>query len=255
MSVPWDQLRAAIEANPSNKAVLGGGAATVSLDTLPDEIALTWLPGWHEDASFTVSDCVCLSLWVRDPMYRTATDSVRRAMEKEEASFLLHAIDSAWKEHNGRARGWCRKHLEEDLRLRAGGGDAAPDAWESVRLQKRAAQLVDYICALRSLRVGLWWPEHATVTNIPLSSESATIVQVSCTSGRILIGPSGYQIPFHAWKPHMATVKDMQWVVPLCAPSIGAHTVAQIQEKLEAKSVTATGNRAQLWTRLQFESM
>jgi hypothetical protein len=76
---------------------------------------LPWLPDFTEDTTFVISDAVSLALWIRDPLFRTATPSVRRAMEKEEAAFLLHSSEVAWKEKGGKARGWVRKHLEEDL--------------------------------------------------------------------------------------------------------------------------------------------
>jgi hypothetical protein len=254
MSVSWNELRDAIQSNPHKSTTLGGGAASSSISALPEEIMLPWLPGFSEDPSFSASDCISLLLWIRDPMYRTATEGVRRAMEKEEASSLLHSIDGAWKEHNGKSRGWIRKHLEEDLRLRAGGGDALPDAWEQVRTQKRAGQLVDYICIMRNLRLGLWWPEQKAVSNIPLSGSKSPIIQLNCLTCHVIMGPDGLEIQSELWPAHLMKT-DLQWITPACAPSIGANTVSQIQEKLQKYTTEAKGNRAQLWTRLMFETM
>lgn len=256
-SVPWSVLQAAIAANPQRSAQLTAGAASASVAALPaHDVTLSWLPGWTEDTTFTISDAVSFALWVRDPLYRTATASVRRAMEKEEASALLHASETAWKQHNGRVRGWVRKHLEEDLRQRAGGGDPAPDAWEVIRTTKRAALLLDYICVMRGLRVGLWWPDQKAVTVVPLSGVPAStmIVQLNCVSGRILLGPDGFGTVGAAWPSLLLTAADMTWAPPACGASIGAQTVAQIQEQLDAISPgqPRTGGRVGLWNRLQW---
>lgn len=257
-SVPWAMLQAAIAANPQRSAALTAGAASASVAALPShDVMLPWLPGWTEDTTFTISDAVSFALWVRDPLYRTATVQVRRAMEKEEASALLHASEAAWKQHNGRVRGWVRKHLEEDLRQRAGGGDPAPDAWETIRTTKRAALLLDYICVMRGLRVGLWWPEQKAVTVVPLSGlpTATTVVQLNCISGRILLGPSGFTMAGATWPALLLTAADMTWAPPACSASIGAQTVAQIQEQLDTIAPgprSSLGGRVGLWNRLQW---
>ena len=256
-SVPWSDLTLAIQANPQRSLSLQVPArtATASVAALPAEEPLAWLPGWTEDTTFTVSDMVSFVLWIRDPMYRGATASVRRIMEKEEASALLHGSEAAWKEHasSGKGRGWVRKHLEEDLRTRSGGGDPAPDAWESVRSQRRAALLVDYICTVRGLRVALWWPEQKTVSVIGVGDQ---VVGLNCTSGHVLLGPgvSGWKVVATAWPTLLNTAKDMIWQPAASAPAVGAMTMAQIQEaiKLLVPDAPVTGNRTVLWTRLQW---
>lgn len=260
-SIPWTVLQAAIAANPQRSSALTVGTASASVAALPShDLSLSWLPGWTEDTTFTISDAVSFALWVRDPLYRTATVSVRRAMEMEEAAALLHASEAAWKQHNGRVRGWVRKHLEEDLRHRASGGEVAPDAWEAIRTTKRAALLLDYICVMRSLRVGLWWPEQKAVTVVPLSGVPASIpiVQLNCISGHILLGPDGFALAGAAWPALLLSAADMTWAPPACSASIGTQTVAQIQGQLDA--ITAgqelkenrQGGRIGLWNRLQW---
>jgi hypothetical protein len=254
-SVPWGDIAAAIAANQQRAVGLKGlSHAAASIAAIPAEEPLAWLPGWTEDTTFTVSDIVSFVLWIRDPMYRGAAAAVRRIMEKEEASALLHGSEKAWKEHaqgTGRARGWCRKHLEEDLRLRSGGGDPAPDAWEAVRTQRRTALLVDYVCTVRSLRVALWWPEHKSVTVI---GTGATIVGLNCTSGHVLLGPgtSGWHIDSTAWPALLLTATETTWMPPASAPSIGTMTLTQIQEAIAAIQPDAvkTGGRVVLWHRL-----
>ena len=254
-SVPWGDIAAAIAANPQRTIGLQGQTtAAASIAAMPAEEPLTWLPGWTEDTTFTVSDIVSFVLWIRDPMYRVATASVRRIMEKEEASALLHGSEKAWKEHangTGRARGWCRKHLEEDLRLRAGGGDPAPDAWEATRTVRRAALLVDYVCTVKGLRVALWWPEQKAVTVIGAGS---AIVGLNCTSGHVLLGPgtSGWRIDAAAWPNLLLTAKEINWIPSAASPSIGAMTLTQIQEAIVAIQPDAvkTGGRVVLWNRL-----
>lgn len=260
-SVPWSELEAAIQANPQRGLGLQVPArtATASVAALPTEEPLTWLPGWTEDTTFTVSDIVSFVLWIRDPMYRGATAAVRRVMEKEEAAALLHGSEAAWKEHGsgsgggGKARGWVRKHLEEDLRHRSGGGDPAPDAWEAVRTQRRAALLVDYICTVRGLRVALWWPEQKMVSVIGVGGE---VVGLNCTSGHVLLGPgtSGWKVAATAWPALLSTAKDMTWQPAASAPAVGSMTMAQIQDAIALIKPDApkTGNRTTLWTRLQW---
>jgi hypothetical protein len=261
-SVPWSELHDAIQANPNRTASLKMGAASASLLTLPTEIPLAWLPGWTEDTSFAVSDPVALSLWISDPLYRVAAPVTRRSMEMEEAAALLHASESAWKEKNGRQRGWIRKHLEEDLRLRSGGGDPAPDAWASIKTTKRAALLLDYICMMRSIRVALWWPEQTAVTVVPLTGAlSNDVIQLNCSSGRILTGPScETKIAAEGWLTLLEkakTVSEIEWIPPACAPSIGSHTVAQITERINAilgssGTRTHSGGRIVLWNYLMW---
>jgi hypothetical protein len=255
-SVPWAAIEEAIKANPQRSTALQTGAASASIAAIPVEAAVGWLPGWTEDAC-PIGDGVALSLWIRDPMYRVAVPAIRRSMEMEEAADLLHASEGAWKTHNGRVRGWIRKHLEEDLRLRAGGGEAAPDAWLSVQGNKRAAHLLDYICIMRGIRVALWWPEKKTVTVIPLTGGSTTLVQLNCDSGRLLLNATAaFQIPAKEWPDLHLTVADISWTPPACAPSIGAQTVQQIFERIQAMpggvGAVRTGGRVSLWNYLMW---
>jgi len=262
-SVDWNELAAVIQANPQRDITLqGNGAASSSIITMPPDAKITWLNGWTEDTTCTITDAVSLVLWVRDPLYRVAGGAIRRSMEMEEAAALLHASEAAWKKHNGRVRGWVRKHLEEDLRLRAGGGDPSSDAWESVRSTKRAALLLDYVCIMRGLRVALWWPDHTAVTVVPLTlSEQCTdkglIVQLNCLSGHMLLTPTaGFQSPGTSWNT-LLVASEFAWAPPLSAPSIGSHTVGQIQERLQTMVHASTptsggGSRITLWNRLMW---
>ena len=250
-SVPWGDMIAAIQTNPQRSVGLtvNPNTAAGSIAALPAETAVDWLPGWTEDTTTSIPDIVSFVLWIRDPMYRAATAGVRRAMEREEASALLQASEKAWRDHNGRARGWIRKHLEEDLRARSGGADPAPDAWETARTQRRAALLVDYACVMRGLRIGLWWPEHHAVTVIGVGDR---VVNLNCTSGRALIGPAGWTVAAASWPLLLGTAKEMTWAPAACSPSMGTMTVPQIQEALMSIQPDAlkTGGRLVLWNRL-----
>jgi len=255
-SVPWAAIEEAIKANPQRSTALQTGAASASIAAIPAEPTVSWLPGWTEDVC-PIGDGVALSLWIRDPLYRVAVPAIRRSMEMEEAADLLHASEAAWKTHNGRVRGWIRKHLEEDLRERSGGGDAAPDAWLSVQGTKRAAQLLDYICVMRGIRAALWWPEKKAVTVIPLMGGSGPLVQLNCDSGRLLLNASAaFQMPAKEWPDLHLTVKDIPWSPPACAPSIGAQTVQQIFERIQAMpggvGAVRTGGRVSLWNYLMW---
>jgi hypothetical protein len=259
-SVPWGNLNAAIQANPNRTFSLGFGSATAAVSAMPVESPVSWLEGWTEDTSMTVADAVSFALWVRDPLYRAATPSMRRTMETEEATALLNASESAWREHNGRVRGWVRKHLEEDLRGRSSSGEPAPDFWEAVRTQRRAALLLDYVCVMRSLRIAIWWPEQKTVTIVPAAGgvdASVPIVQLNATSGRVLLGPgsTGFQVAPMTWCSDVLTrASDIQWVPPAVVPGISSMTVAQIQEAISLLDPKAekTGGRAVLWSRLHW---
>lgn len=259
MSVPWEDLSEAALANPTRFTSLLG-PASMSVNALPaHDKVLPWLSGFTEDTTFVISDAVSLALWIRDPLFRSATPAIRRAMEKEEAAFLLHSSETAWKERGGKARGWVRKHLEEDLRHRSAGGDPEVDAWEQVRTVKRKAQLLDYICVMRSMRLGLWWPDQKAVTMIGFGKE---VIQMNCSSSRLLFGPAGdFKMAAAGW-PSLVTQAnlkgDINWIVPANAPSIGSLTVAQIHEQLDALHPGRTrvaGNRANLWSLLQQQTL
>ena len=253
-SVSWAEMSAAVQSNPHRESSL----QTDTFASIPDEAALSWFPrpGWTEDTTVNVTDAVSFALWIRDPLYRVAAPAIRRSMEMEEAATLLHASETAWAQYNGRARGWIRKHLEEDLRTRSGGGDPVVDAWEAIRTTKRAALLLDYVCVFRGLRVALWWPDQKSVTVVPLTSPMKTAIhQVNCLSGRVLLGPSGeIEIPAASWPELTIGSSEIVWTPPASAPSIGALTVAQISERIQALQPTGvrTGGRTVLWNRLMW---
>ena len=261
--VAWAELSAAIQANPQRGLSLGNGMA-FSLMAMPDTpTTLEWLTGdWTEDTTFTIPDVVSFVLWVRDPLYRAAAPSLRRAMEVEEAQALLHGSEQAWSDQHGRSRGWVRKHLEEDLRARASGAEPAPDAWEAVRTQRRAALLVDYVCVMRGIRVALWWPvagaastEKTTVTMIP--GNAGPVAQLNAVSGHILMKADGTMTMEATEWPTLVSEAQATWFPAPCAPSISSSTVAQIQERLALidPSADRTGNRATLWTRLMWVTL
>ena len=264
--VAWSALSEAIQANPRRGARLLGVAvsASASIAAMPDtDVSLTWLPGWKEDTTFSVSDAVSLFLWISDPLYRTAVTGVRRTMEMEVASALLMASEKEWKARGGRHRGWVRKHLEEDLRGRSAGADPAPDFWEQVRTNKRAALLLDFVCIVRGVRVALWWPSHKTVTTVPLMGVSPTagVININCESGHVMLGSGtagGWRSDAAEWAAAtVAKATDISWAAPLCSPSVGAQTVAQIQERLVAVGApsTAGGGKAAMWTRYLWQTL
>jgi hypothetical protein len=258
--VAWSELNEAIQANTlrSTRITAQYGPASSSLTTLPStEVPLTWLPGWSEDTTFSVSDAVSFALWVKDPLYRTATPSVRRTMEMEEASALLHASEREWKARGGKAYSWCRKHLEEDLGARAGGGDPNTNAWSAIRETKRAALLLDYICTVRGLRIALWSPGNKEVTIIPAHagvSPQTPIVQFNCDSMHILLGNAGFTTTPAQWLLMLPSAKDIVWSPSACAPSAGSATVAEITEQLPPH-VAQSGTRTTLWNRVLWERL
>ena len=264
-SVAWASLEAAIQANPNRMTGLGGsGAASTSLMTMPtEETRLSWLDGWTEDTTFTIADVLSFVLWVRDPMYRVAAPSVRHAMEREEAATLLEVSEKAWIEHNGKVRGWVRKHLEEDLRGRASGANPAPDAWESARTNKRAAQLVDYVCVMRGIRIGLWYPADGAVgvSVIPAAGgirADAPFVQLNCVSGHIMLGSGGeFVVGPTVWSTLFKSATGAVWEPAMTTGSMNSNTSADIQARLRLIDPAAdlTGNRAALWSRLHWSAL
>ena len=251
-SVPWASLHEAIQANESRRAAPPRPrGATASIAVIPTtEQEVSWLTGWNEDTTFMIPDVVSLALWISDPLYRAATATTQRLMEKEEASALLHVSEIEWKRLGGRVRGWIRCHLEEDLRERAAGGDPKTDAWISLKTTKRAAHLVDYVCMVRGLRVALWWPESKTATVFPMTGGNLTkgIVQLNADMGRIMLNSKGYSVEGLTWPSVLAAAKDFTWSPPSSAPSMGAQTIAQIREKLEGLGITdITGTNPVLW--------
>lgn len=239
--VSWPAVSEAIQANPHKTVQIGGGPASASLLALPVDTDVPWLPGWSHDTN-QLLDVVAASLWIREPLYRSATSSVKQTMEMEEATFLMNQIEAAYKTYTGHT--WVRKHLEEELRLRSGGSLAAPDFWASVRTTKRLSQLVDYVCRLRGFRLCLFYPGQNEVTNVPLLShglppEKVTLVDTEAC--RVLLGAS--------CTLQTAILKsEMTWFVPLSESSIGATTMAQILQGLQAlEPGIYKGNRPTLW--------
>jgi hypothetical protein len=249
--LPWSAISEAIQANPNKTVQIGGGAATASLLALPADTDVPWLPGWSHDTN-QVLDVVAASLWIREPLYRSATTSVKQTMEMEEAAFLMNQIESAYKSFTGHT--WVRKHLEEELRNRSGGSLAAPDFWASMRTTKRLSQLVDYVCRVRGFRLCLFYPGQNEVTNVPLLSHGLPadkVTLIDTEACRVLLAD-------HA-KPSctlnsVILASEMSWFVPLSEPSIGATTVAQIVQSLQAlKPGVYKGNRPTLWRLLKMK--
>lgn len=245
--VPWSSLSEAIQANPNKAVQIGGGPASASLLALPGDTDVSWLPGWSHDTN-QVLDVVAALLWIREPLYRSATTSVKQTMEMEEATFLMNQIESAYKTFTGHT--WVRKHLEEELRLRSGGALAAPDFWASMRTTKRTAQLVDYVCRVRGFRLCLFYPGQNEVTNVPLLSHGLPpekITLVDTEACRVLLGSTCTM--------QTAILKsEMTWFVPLSESGIGATTMAQIVQSLQSlEPGVYKGNRQTLWRLLKLK--
>jgi hypothetical protein len=262
--VSWAELSAAIAANPLRSAGCDTGAASRTVAALPPERRVTWLPsGWTEETTFAAADVLSFALWIQHPIYRAAAAGVRRQMEVETASTLLKEIDANWRKHHGKARGWVRKHLEEDLRSRAAGGDPAPDGWTGLRTTRRVALLADYIAVVLGLRIGIWWPTSKTVSMLPLSGLPAStgVAQLNAESGNPLLSPTAEALlrPPTAWPDLVTGAVGIHWAPPACAPSAGSSTVAQIQERLESvvgkEGPRRSGSRPALWSILQWEML
>lgn len=267
-NVSWTELSAAIAANPFRSTgcglVVGTASATVAV--LPEESSagVPWLPDkWTEETTFTASDVLSFVLWVQDPMYRAAEVGSRRVQEQEVAATLQKSVETEWRKHHGKARGWVRKHLEEDLRGRASGADPVADFWTQARTVRRVATFVDFIATVMGIHVSLWCPVAKTVSMIPLTGAVSVvgIANLNAETGRPLLSPSGVSVvsTVGAWKELVgfAETKGIHWNPPASAPSMGTMTVAQIQERLlTIRGATApklTGNRLFLWNRLHWE--
>jgi hypothetical protein len=248
-------------------------------DKVQKDIAVPWMPaGWSENKEHEVTDIVSLVLWIKEPMYRTATPAIKRAMEREEAESLLTSIDSAFTTHNGKARGWIKKHLEEAFSSLK--EYKHNEFWKGVMEEKRMALIMDFVCIVRNLRVGLWIACQSvtkepteptdstkptdpineiqgTVTIIPhISEQRSQIIQLNATTAHLLLDSKGS--PFVDGKewPALTMTKGFTWEPATSAPSIGSQTVPQIRARLLAlgheSPANKKENRATLWKRVQW---
>lgn len=152
--VEWSDLSAAIQQNPLRDHAITSKMAGIT-EKVQKDIAVPWMPaGWSENKEHEVIDIVSLVLWIKEPMYRTATPAIKRAMEREENESLLTSIESAFTAHNGKARGWIKKHLEEAFSSLK--EYKHNEFWKGVMEEKRMALIMDFVCIVRHLRVGLW---------------------------------------------------------------------------------------------------
>jgi hypothetical protein len=250
------------------------------------DIAVPWMPaGWSENKEHEVTDIVSLVLWIKEPMYRTATPAIKRAMEREENESLLTSIESAFTAHNGKARGWIKKHLEEAFSSLK--EYKHNEFWKGVMEEKRMALIMDFVCIVRNLRVGLWISGsgsvsgacvtsdsvsgacvtsgstepineiQGTVTIIPhISEQRSQIIQLNATTAHLLLDSKGS--PFVDGKewPALTMTKGFTWEPATSAPSIGSQTVPQIRARLLAlgheSPANKKENRATLWKRVQW---
>ena len=273
--VSWAELSAVIAENPfrskgCGRSTTGSVSASLTIRAMPTsplETGVPWLGaagvGWTEETTFAAADVLSFVLWVQDPMYRAAEAGVRRSLEQELATTLLNGVEAAWRRHNGKSRGWVRKHLEEDLRARSAGAPAADSFWTAVRTQRRTAHLVDYVAIVQNVRLGLWWPVGKAVSMMPLSGleTSVGVAQLNAETGRPLLTATGLPLlqPATAWPALVSSASGIHWTPPACVASGGSTTVAQIQERLElvvgAGAPKRTGSRAALWALLHWEML
>lgn len=248
-TVSWSELSAAIQANPNRtrRPALKQGLS------IPTLVALSWLPSWSEDTTCTVPDVVSFALWSRDPMYRATTASGRRTMEMEEAQELLLTLESSWKAHNGRARGWVRKHIEEDLRGRAGGGEPVPEFWTAGHEKKRTALLIDYVCIVRGLRVAVWWPEIKSVTMFPMTGGQGDVWQINGDSGRMLINDRKFNVAPTAAGAILMSGVGITWAPPASISS--TQTLAELTTALTQYGVSVPKGKADAWRLLQWQRL
>jgi len=276
--VEWSDLSAAIQQNPLRDHAITSKMAGIT-DKVQKDIAVPWMPaGWSENKEHEVTDIVSLVLWIKEPMYRTATPAIKRAMEREEAESLLTSIDSAFTTHNGKARGWIKKHLEEAFSSLK--EYKHNEFWKGVMEEKRMALIMDFVCIVRNLRVGLWIACQSvtkepteptdstkptdpineiqgTVTIIPhISEQRSQIIQLNATTAHLLLDSKGS--PFVDGKewPALTMTKGFTWEPATSAPSIGSQTVPQIRARLLAlgheSPANKKENRATLWKRVQW---
>jgi hypothetical protein len=255
-TVTWADMSAAIQSN-ANRAIgfpKRAVAVAVAAAKVTAPQTLSWLPGWTEDTTCTVPDVVSFVLWVQDPMYRATTASGRRSMEMELASSLLLHLDANWKNKNGRVRGWVRKHIEEDLRLRAGGGAPLTDFWTGVREKKRTALLMDYVCIVSGLRITVWWPssESTSVTMFPMTGGSGNVAQINGNAARALVGPDSFTVPAASTAAHLMSGVGIAWAPPVSISS--TQTLTELYGELALYGVnTSTKGKSSVWHALQWQ--
>ena len=285
--VEWSDLSAAIQQNPLRDHAITSKMAGIT-EKVQKDIAVPWMPaGWSENKEHEVTDIVSLVLWIKEPMYRTATPAIKRAMEREENESLLTSIEGAFTTHNGKARGWIKKHLEEAFSSLK--EYKHNEFWKGVMEEKRMALIMDFVCIVRNLRVGLWIACQSvtsgsgstacvtsdsgdcvtkeptdpineiqgTVTIIPhISEQRSQIIQLNATTAHLLLDSKGS--PFVDGKewPALTMTKGFTWEPATSAPSIGSQTVPQIRARLLAlgheSPANKKENRATLWKRVQW---
>ena len=238
------------------------------------DVTVPWMPaGWSENKEHEVTDAVSLVLWIKEPLYRTATQAIRRAMEREETESLLTSIEGAFTTHNGKGRGWIKKHLEEAFSSQK--EYKHNEFWKGVQEEKRLALIMDFVCIVRNLRVALWFPstssdEVSNVTVIPhMCEQRSQIIQLNASTAHLLLDGKGS--PFvggREWPALTMAAKEFTWIPATSAPSIGSQTVLQIRSRLQALGTAVTAvsvtsevkkekekekeTRASLWKRVQW---
>jgi hypothetical protein len=129
------------------------------------------------------------------------------------------------------------------------------------------AQLLDFVCCVREIRVAIWLPTSNKVTVIPFTqppspspSQPPPIIQLNAVSGKLLLNSRGSAlVSSDDWQSLYLSVKEFDWVPPMSAPSIGAQTIEQIQSQLkllspmsEIATAVKKENRSTLWIRLMW---
>lgn len=241
----WDEIQSAIQCNVYRNEQLTFESHEVS--TTPS-LSLKTSGPFDTTTVMPIQNPISLILYQRDPLYRITTQSIRHVMEIEEKNTLLSELESAWKTFHGKERGWVRKHLEESLSQSI----ENLDYWTTVQTNKKLAQMIDYICIVRGLRISIWWEDKVTV--IPFKDKSLTgkLIHIRAdTSTLFEFEPTGDSFPLSLY-----TQKEITWIPPVCAPSMGSQTIAQIQSQLKEFEIEdgPKMSRSELWNLLMWES-
>lgn len=259
--VQWEDLLNAADCNPI-QSIHSFGSATRSILAMPKEssssLTLPLEEGWKEEKSFTAPDVLALILWIENPLFRAATEEIRYEIKQELIDYLLTNMESLWKRYNGRARGWIRKHLEEELnKIRSQATSPLP-LWD---LTRRSALFIDFIAVVKDVRISLWNSKDDTYLLIPHSLPFSSlgkevILQMNMDTFHPLINGKTGELKMSNKEWLEQVMEGNKWTLPACVSSRGNPTVPEIRELVKLANSGASeelkGTRAELWKRLHW---
>lgn len=254
--VQWEDLLNAAVCNPI-QTINSFGSATQSILAMPkdSDLETEGKKGWEEEKSFTASDVLALILWIENPLFRATTEQGRIEIKHELIDYLLTNLESLWKRHNGRARGWVRKHLEEELNKICSQSTSTLPLWE---FSRRSALFIDFVAVVKDVRISLWNSKEDTYMLIPHNNGKGDILQMNMDTFHPLINRKTGELKISNKEWLEQVMGGKKWTLPACVSSRGNPTVAEIRELIKLIDSDSSAreeqkeSRAELWKRLHW---